>query len=55
MNRDVTIWSKSLSQALQLSDRAALRNPLKEDFGFDLPEVERFACPSFGNGNDVYC
>jgi N-hydroxyarylamine O-acetyltransferase len=45
-NRDVTIWKGGESQALQLSDRSALRALLAEHFGFDLPEVENLQVPT---------
>jgi len=44
-NRDVTVRQGDRAQFFQLTDRAALRTLLVEQFGFDLPEVERLNIP----------
>ena len=46
MNRDVTIRRFGSVEMLQLADRRALRDLLREYFGIDLPEVERLRVPS---------
>ena len=47
MNRNVTILhGVDESTATELADRAALRVLLAENFGFDLPEVERLVVPA---------
>ena len=46
MNRSVTRLRGHAQQSTELSDRAALRALLIEDFGFDLPEVETMCVPS---------
>jgi N-hydroxyarylamine O-acetyltransferase len=46
MNRDLTIWRENKPHSTQLANRAALRQLLVENFGFDLPDVERIRVPS---------
>jgi N-hydroxyarylamine O-acetyltransferase len=46
MNRDVTVWRGTQSQAIQLADRDALRELLLASFGIDLPEVATLRVPS---------
>jgi N-hydroxyarylamine O-acetyltransferase len=46
MNRDVTILRGKQAESMQLADRAELRSPLIEHFGFDLPEVEQMTVPA---------
>jgi N-hydroxyarylamine O-acetyltransferase len=47
MNRNVTmLHGVDESTATELADRAALRALLAENFGFDLPEVERLVVPA---------
>lgn len=45
MNRDVTVLSAGKTEKYQLADRQALRALLAEQFGFDLPDVERLKVP----------
>ena len=45
MNRDVTVARGGVFEKSQLRDRAALRALLKQEFGIDLPEVERLRIP----------
>lgn len=45
MNRNVTVRQGDRIQSFQLANRAALRALLVEQFGFDLPEVERLSVP----------
>ncbi len=45
MNREVTIEHHGELRRSQLADRHALRKLLIDDFGFDLPEVERLRVP----------
>ena len=46
MNRDVTVAHDGALQKSQLTDRAALRALLSEEFGIDLPDVERLRIPT---------
>jgi N-hydroxyarylamine O-acetyltransferase len=46
MNRDVTVANNGAIEKSQLADRAALRALLAEEFGIDLPEVERLRIPA---------
>lgn len=46
MNRDVTFREDGVTRTEQLADRRALRDLLREYFGFDLPEVETMAVPA---------
>ena len=46
MNRDVTIVRDGVFEKSQLADRSALRELLKDHFGFDLPEAETLRIPS---------
>lgn len=46
MNRDLTVRDGSAVEKRVLTDRAALRAVLANDFGFDLPDVERMCVPS---------
>jgi N-hydroxyarylamine O-acetyltransferase len=45
MNRDVTVVNTGKTEKYQLADRQALRALLREDFGFDLPQVETLRVP----------
>jgi N-hydroxyarylamine O-acetyltransferase len=46
MNRDVTVARDGVFEKSQLQDRTALRTLLAEEFGIDLPEVERLRVPT---------
>jgi len=46
MNRDVTVARDGVFEKSQLQDRTALRTLLAEEFGIDLPEVERLRIPT---------
>ena len=46
MNREMTITRGTVSEKIELADRAALRALLAEHFGFDLAEVETMRVPS---------
>ncbi len=46
MNRDVTVGGGVRSEARRLADRHALRELLREQFGFDLPDVEQIKVPA---------
>jgi N-hydroxyarylamine O-acetyltransferase len=53
LNRELTIRHAGERRSTQLADRAALRAVLVEQFGFDLPEIERVripAIPEWGQG-----
>lgn len=45
MNRDVTVVHAGRIEKYQLADRQGLRALLREDFGFDLPQVETLRVP----------
>jgi N-hydroxyarylamine O-acetyltransferase len=45
MNRDVTVVNAGKTEKYQLADRKGLRALLREDFGFDLPQVETLRVP----------
>ena len=47
MNLEVTLLRGAAEPtATELADRTALRGLLRENFGFDLPEVESVAVPA---------
>jgi N-hydroxyarylamine O-acetyltransferase len=46
MNRDLTVRDGLRVDKSILSDRGALRSVLKQDFGFDVPEVEAMRVPA---------
>ena len=46
MNRDITRWRNDAPVTTVLPDRPALRDALRDDFGFDLPEVETMRVPA---------
>lgn len=52
-NRDVTVRQGGRTESLRLADRAALRALLVEQFGFDLPEVERLSIPAIPEWNET--
>lgn len=45
VNRDVSVSRGGVAEKYQLTDRGALRTLLRDDFGFDLPEVEQLRVP----------
>lgn len=46
MNREVTLRRAGVVEKFELSDRAALHALLRENFGFDLPEVVQLRVPA---------
>jgi N-hydroxyarylamine O-acetyltransferase len=45
VNRHVSVSRGDVARTYELPDRRALRTLLRDDFGFDLPDVERMRVP----------